>query len=74
MQAQGDSDWPVRAGPSPARKFSLYINHRPQPRAVKTVLALDSAVLSKQNQSYLQLCMLAGREARKSHTPKLQFA
>lgn len=73
MQAQAVSDRPVIAGLPLAGKFSLYINHRPQPSAVKTVPALDSAVKSKQNQSYLQLCVLAGLEARKIHTLKLQF-
>lgn len=74
MQAQGVSGRPVRAGPSPAGKFSLYNNHRPQRSAVKPVPALYSGVKSKKNQSYLQFCMLAGWEARKIHTLKLQFA
>lgn len=74
MQAQGVSDRPVRAGPSPAGTFFLHINHRPQASAVKTVPALDSVVESKQNQSYLKLCLLAGQEARKIHTLRLQFA
>lgn len=40
QQAQGVSDRPVIAGLSPAGKFSLYINHRPQPSAVKPFLRL----------------------------------
>lgn len=52
MQVQGVSDRPVRAGPSPAGKFFLYINHWPQPSAVKTIPALDSVVKSKQNHCF----------------------
>lgn len=36
--------------------------HGPQTYAVKTVSGLDSGVKSKQNQSHLPLCMLAGQE------------